>query len=140
MLTEVWRRLDQRRLITSEVFVCPPVYRRVRVKAVLLGESAHADRLRERLTDGLERYLDPLVGGDDGAGRPFGRPLRPSELTHRLQSLAGDELVVSWLSIALDGGDESSCRDVPILSHELVFLEKLEFDWKSPTTPVGGLR
>ena len=41
----------------------------------------------------LHRYFDPLSGGPDGTGWPFGRPVQSGEVYAVLQRLAGTELV-----------------------------------------------
>ena len=41
----------------------------------------------------LNRYFDPLTGGPDGTGWPFGRPVQAGEVYAVLQQLPGTELV-----------------------------------------------
>src|SRR5262249_11055100 len=71
-LLELNRRLDARRLVTSEVFVRTVRYRAVRLDVELHGVFAREARLRTALSLLLTKYLDPLVGGDQGEGWPFG--------------------------------------------------------------------
>src|SRR5205823_235091 len=82
-------RLDAARLVTHEVCVRGPIYRRASLRVELRADPADADGLRRRVADGLHRFLDPLLGGDDGDGWPFGEPLRPSALLREAQRILG---------------------------------------------------
>jgi len=54
---------------------------------------AAPDALRDHAVEALYRYLNPVVGGPDGTGWPFGRPVQSGEVFAVLQRLAGVELV-----------------------------------------------
>lgn len=152
MLTEVTRRLDQRRLLTAEVFVRVPVYRPVQVQASLSTVSAgHGPAdfrapMEHRLRAVLRDYLDPLIGGPAGSGWPFGDPLRPSELTHVLQDAAGEGFSVDRVAVRLrDDADFEDCTDIDIAPHELLRLNSLAIQWQtgapsSSASARGGLR
>ena len=49
----------------------------------------------------LTSFLDPLVGGDDHQGWPFGEPLRPSVLLRESQVAVEDSAVVNSVAIQL---------------------------------------
>ena len=49
--------------------------------------------MRAGALDALYEYLDPLTGGPQGNGWPFGRPLRSGEVFAALQRVPGVELV-----------------------------------------------
>jgi hypothetical protein len=51
------------------------------------------DRVRRQAHDALYRHLDPLTGGADGTGWPFGRPVQAGEVFAVLQRVPGVELV-----------------------------------------------
>jgi len=137
---EVLQRLDQRRLVTTEVFVRGPRYRPVSVRAVISG-GLGSSGLGRRLETGLARYLDPLIGGEAGTGWPFGHAVRPSEIAHLLDNLANGEAVVAELSISLDDEDISSdCEDLAIGEHELVWLRHLTLQSQGRPAERGGLR
>jgi hypothetical protein len=120
LLHQVRTHLEQARLVGTELFVCPPRYRRVRLRVDLTGRLADQSGLRIA----LRRYLDPVVGGDDGAGWPFGDPLRPSALLRVAQAAVGDAAEVSAVAIGLDGAEPGEeCADVPVRAGELVALE-----------------
>jgi hypothetical protein len=72
----------------------PPVYRGVTVVARLRARPrANPTRLQEDAIRALYRFLDPIDGGPDGDGWPFGRPVSSGELHAVLQKLRGVELV-----------------------------------------------
>jgi hypothetical protein len=129
-------RVAGSRLVGQEVFVLPPVYRQVSV-AVTVSRTALAPALEDRVRDALLRHLDPLEGGADGEGWPFGGAVRPSALIGVVSAELGPESTVIDLSVALDGGTPSSCGDLAIGSRELVWLGSLDVRWVT-TVPAGG--
>jgi hypothetical protein len=119
-------RLGCARLLTTEVFVRAPAYRAVRLRVDLSGRPADRARVSTVVSDALGRYLDPLVGGDDGTGWPFGEALRPSALLRVAQQALGDLADVSSVAIGLDGEEPAeSCSDVPLRTGELPALREI---------------
>jgi hypothetical protein len=51
------------------------------------------DKVRREAHDALYRHLDPLTGGANGTGWPFGRPVQSGEVFAVLQRVPGVELV-----------------------------------------------
>ncbi|GAB3451456.1 baseplate J/gp47 family protein [Actinophytocola sediminis] len=120
MVCEVADRLECARLLTAEVFVRPPAYRAVRLRVDLAGDPADRARVSTVVGAALRGYLDPLVGGDEGTGWPFGAPLRPSALLRAAQLALGDLAAVAAVAIALDGtAPAETCGDVPLGTGEL---------------------
>ncbi|HEY1403045.1 MAG TPA: baseplate J/gp47 family protein, partial [Pyrinomonadaceae bacterium] len=114
-------RVERARLVASEVFVLPAVYREVSLAIHLTGDPVDAVALREKITRRMRDFLDPLVGGAEGTGWGFGEPLRPSALLREAQRAAGEDASVNWVGIGLDGAPpQEKCLDVRIESHELV--------------------
>ncbi|MEA2242263.1 MAG: hypothetical protein QOD24_1819, partial [Solirubrobacteraceae bacterium] len=64
-------RLARARLLGQEICVLAPVYRCVTVD-VAVTATAQAGDMSQRIVDVLRRYLDPLVGGSERDGWPFG--------------------------------------------------------------------
>ncbi|MEU9202172.1 putative baseplate assembly protein [Streptomyces sp. NPDC048332] len=93
VLAAVSGRLDERRLVGTRLIVEPPAYVGVTVVAELVADAADADRVRTEALDALFRYIDPLRGGTDGAGWPFGRPVQYGEIFAVLQAVPGVRLV-----------------------------------------------
>jgi predicted phage baseplate assembly protein len=93
-LQRITDRLEETRVIGTRVVIEPPVYRGVTVVARLRARPrANPRRLQADALDGLYAYLDPITGGPDGSGWPFGRPVTAGELHAVLQRLRGTELV-----------------------------------------------
>jgi len=94
LLERITRHLDERRLIGTRLAVGPPFYQGVTVVATVHAfRGVDTDRVRRRTHDALYRHLDPLTGGSDGKGWPFGRPVQSGEVFAVLQRVPGVELV-----------------------------------------------
>ena len=141
-LAAVADRLDAARLVGTELYVRAPIYRPVAL-TVDVEADTNAAALRADLTSSLSRFLDPLTGGDDQTGWPFGVPLTPSVLLRRAQDAIGDDgEVVRVGSRLLDSGTpEQSCSDVAIGVHALPELERLDVRVTAKhATIAGGLQ
>lgn len=139
-LCAVAARLERARLLTSEIFVRAPRYRDVALRVALSGEPADRARISAVLTGALRRFLDPLVGGDDGAGWPFGEPLRPSALLRATQRALGDLADVAGVGIGLDGADPAEdCDEVPLGPAELPVLRAVRTRIVPAVEPGEGL-
>ncbi|MET7645966.1 putative baseplate assembly protein [Streptomyces sp. NPDC005426] len=93
VLAEVAGRLDERRLVGTRLIVEPPAYQGVTVVAELVAADGEVDRVRAEALDALFRHIDPLRGGADRTGWPFGRPVQYGEIFAVLQSVPGVRLV-----------------------------------------------
>jgi hypothetical protein len=135
-------RLEAGRLLGQEISVLAPVYRRVGVGVTVSPSGVHGDLsvLRALITSALRRYLDPLTGGSEHEGWPFGDPVRPSALSGVVQSAIGPASSVISLAVALDGGPPSDCSDLQIGPRELVWLETATVTLGTADAAGGGLR
>ncbi|WP_369368380.1 putative baseplate assembly protein [Streptomyces sp. CG4] len=93
VLAAITESLDERRLIGTRLVVEPPVYQGVTVVARLAAAPEDTDRVRDAALAELFRYLNPLDGGPDGTGWPFGRPVQYGEIFGLLQRATGNALV-----------------------------------------------
>jgi predicted phage baseplate assembly protein len=80
--------LDDRRLLTTRLDIRPPAYYWVACK-VQLRASPGADQaaVEAEVLARLYRFLNPLTGGTDGKGWPFGRDLFTSDVYQCLQGM-----------------------------------------------------
>jgi predicted phage baseplate assembly protein len=86
--------LDERRVVGTRLRIEPPSYVGVKVEASLRARpNADPDRLRDEARQALYRYFNPLSGGPDGTGWPFGRPVQLGEVFGVLQRVRGIDLV-----------------------------------------------
>jgi hypothetical protein len=142
LLSQACAALKAARLLGEELFVRAPRYRTARLRVTITGTPRDPAAVRGRVQDAVRRYLDPLTGGDQAAGWPFGAPLRPSALLRVAQQAAGHDGDVSSVAVALDeDASWEGCRDVAIRPHELVALADISvrFSPGSGTGPAGGL-
>ena len=140
MICEVADRLDCARLVTTEVFVRAPAYREVRLRVDLSGDPADRSWVSTVVGAALRGYLDPLTGGDDGTGWPFGEALRPSALLRAAQAALGDLADVMGVAVALDGAEPTgACLDVPLRPGELPALRDIRTRVVPQTEPGEGL-
>ncbi len=118
-LQRITERLDESRVIGTRIIIEPPVYRGVTVVARLKPRPrANPTRLRDAAIAALYRYLDPIVGGPDGTGWPFGRPVSVGEIYATLQGLRETELVED---VRLFGAD-------PLTGERGAATQRLELD------------
>jgi predicted phage baseplate assembly protein len=102
VLAAITESLDERRLIGTRLVVEPPVYQGVTVVARLATAPEDTDRVRDAALAALFRYLNPLHGGPDGTGWPFGRPVQYGEIFGLLQRATGNALVEEIRLFAAD--------------------------------------
>jgi predicted phage baseplate assembly protein len=125
MVREIRRRLDECRLVGTELRVGAPDYQGLTVVARLRARPRFgSDRLKEQALEALYTYFHPLVGGPEGTGWPFGRPVHVGEVPSVLQGLRGAELVEDVRLFSADRvtgtrGDPTQRLDV--VRHALVF-------------------
>jgi predicted phage baseplate assembly protein len=86
--------LNERKLLGVQVQLQEPEYVGVQVQTeVGLQPEYNNPRAQQEvlfnLRMALYRYLNPLVGGADGKGWPFGRPVYPSDIVALLQQTPG---------------------------------------------------
>jgi predicted phage baseplate assembly protein len=93
-LERIARRLEDVRLVGTRVQVEPPRYRGITVVARLIARTRlDPDEIRARSLDALYGYLNPLTGGEGGAGWEFGRRVSHGEIFALLQSVQGVDVV-----------------------------------------------
>lgn len=119
LLTAVWRYLNRRRLVTTAIQVVGPEYVEVTVTArVRVRTGASAAKLAGRVRAALENFLNPLTGGPDALGWPFGRSVFRSEIMQLIDGVPGVDHVVS-LSMAT-AESAAQCGDVALCPTALV--------------------
>jgi predicted phage baseplate assembly protein len=93
-LHRISERLDEVRLIGTRVVVEPPRYLGVTVVGRLVARPRNSTtRIQAEALDTLYKFLNPLTGGPDGKGWPFGRAVHAGEVFAALQNVRGVEVV-----------------------------------------------
>jgi predicted phage baseplate assembly protein len=86
--------LDERRVIGTRLSVGPAGYRGVTVRTtVRRTRGSNARQVRSAALRALYEYLDPIVGGPDGSGWPFGRTVHIGDIFAVLQRVEGVDRV-----------------------------------------------
>jgi hypothetical protein len=67
------------------------------VQAAAKGSKSAVEK---NIVDALNRFLDPLIGGPDGTGWPFGRDVYRAEIMQVIDRVAGVDHIVSLELIA----------------------------------------
>jgi predicted phage baseplate assembly protein len=120
-LRTVCAYLDQRRLLTSEVYVAAPAYQQVSITvSVVAADTADLAQVQRDVTAALLAYFHPLTGGDAGTGWPFGGTILFSRVFGQVLSVSG-VASVGQLVITVGGVDQPECRDIPIDDGALLY-------------------
>ncbi|HEY3713808.1 MAG TPA: putative baseplate assembly protein [Jatrophihabitantaceae bacterium] len=94
VLSHIAAALDARRLIGVQVAVEPPHYQGITVAArIRPRRGVDAETLREAALAALYLWLHPWLGGSDGAGWPFGRPVTLGDVHAALSDVEGLDYV-----------------------------------------------
>jgi predicted phage baseplate assembly protein len=118
--------LDERRLLATQLSVIPPAYQWVETE-VRFRPSRHYDSERVRLAveDSLFTFLNPLTGGQNGEGWPFGRDLFLADVMAALLSVPGVDFLrsvklfpVTYSKGQFTRGEEMS--EIPVVTHGVI--------------------
>lgn len=120
-LRSVCAYLNQRRLLTTELYVVPPTYRLAEVHAEIVAENtADAAQVKEDVEESLLSYFHPLKGGDNGLGWPFGGDIFFSRVYQRILAVPGVQRI-ERATVVVDGEEAPECTNVTIAPGELVY-------------------
>ena len=124
-LQKITDRLEESRVIGTRAIIEPPVYRGITVVAKLKARNrVNPNRLQEEALAALYEYFNPITGGPDGTGWPFGRPVNVGEVYSVLQGIRGTELVEDARLFGADPVTGQRGQQTPRLeleAHALVF-------------------
>jgi hypothetical protein len=119
--------LDRWRLVTTELYVIPPTYRRIALAiSVKVCEGYGLDAVRDWVDTLLRQYLAPLPPyGPDGHGWPLGRRISARELEGVAMQVEGVEYIealrLDAAGIQADGSEAWEEKDILAIS-----------DWEVP--------
>jgi predicted phage baseplate assembly protein len=105
-----------------EVVAAAPFFHRVRVitSVVVEPSASRGDTVRDVLAL-FKRYLDPVLGGEDEQGWPFGATLSYVALVRRLLTRVHGLTAVPRLQFVVDGVRAPTCTDVAITPNSLIW-------------------
>ena len=82
LLQVVKEDLNQRKLVGTKLFVRGPAFTKVKVEVTVVPNSnTRKDVVNSEVEKAITDYLDPLHGGPEESGWPFGRSLTTFELS-----------------------------------------------------------
>jgi predicted phage baseplate assembly protein len=125
--------LDQRRLLTVRLEVRPPAYYWVSVNVQLRGAPGEdKSAIESQVLSRLYRYLNPLTGGPDGEGWPFGRDLFVSDVYQCLQGIPKVQFIRNLTLRTAQpggGGQGSPAEVIEVVAHGVIVsgLHSVEF-------------
>jgi uncharacterized phage protein gp47/JayE len=97
--------------VTTNIHVIGPTYVEVNVSGrVFLKKRASESDVSQSLNRALSQFLDPVFGGPDGKGWPFGRSIFPSEISQQLVKVDGVDYVTK---IAVNGLEPGKALAMP---------------------------
>ncbi|MEH1870718.1 putative baseplate assembly protein [Nostoc sp.] len=134
--------LDERRLLGIQLQLQQPNYLGVSVQAEVTLEPAYNNasaqaEIIHKIKVALYRYLNPLTGGPEMTGWPFGRPLYPSDIMALLQQIAGIQYLGAILLFPIQKDGESWQRQTtPVNYIDPGFLGLL-CSWADPQSRTG---
>jgi predicted phage baseplate assembly protein len=130
LLQEVSEFLNERRLITCHHHVVPPRYAKVSVEAeVVQIPKAKPEELLPQIKDKLADFFDPIRGGPDHRGWPFGRPVMVSEVHQVIEETVG-----------VDHVDRSTVSREGVVPGQRIDLARDELVWFDQDNTVIQLR
>jgi predicted phage baseplate assembly protein len=125
LMDRVRSHLDSRRMIGARIQLTPPRYLGVTVVLRLRARpNADIADVRDRAVAALYGYFDPLHGGRDRDGWPFGRPVLLGEVYSVVQRVEGVDLVEDARMFPADPmtGDRGGAVDrIDLEADSLVF-------------------
>jgi len=123
----VFNHLKNYRLITTNLFVIKPEYVKVTIKAtVKIKPKNDADRVKKEIEQNLKIFLNPLAGGPDGNGWPFGRDVMKSEIYQVIEKIAGVDYVDHLDLQIVDGCAKLACDNIVVPDNALVYSDQHE--------------
>jgi hypothetical protein len=95
-----------------EVVAAAPFFHEVSVRATLAvaANADHGEVLRATLRE-IDLYLDPLTGGEDSRGWPFGGVIKHASLVRRVIARVPGLVALSTLNLTVDGLTLGACSD-----------------------------
>ena len=119
--------LDHRRILGTSVAYGTPYFQGASVAALIgvLPGRPH-EVVRTRVTEALYTFIDPLVGGPDGSGWPFGMDLNAAAVTQLISDIDGvervDDVVLFQVDVRNDNHRYGDAHDVLRLTDRALFL------------------
>lgn len=124
----VCEHLNKHRLLTSEVYVLPPSYVKIKVEAKIIAEDdSDSSTVKNAVDKNLIDFFHPLYGGLGGEGWPFGGDIYYSDVYKIVMDTKGVERVDSII-IYKDDEQQDECKNIEIAGNNLLYSEEHDLD------------
>jgi len=126
LIARVARHLARHKTVGTRIRVAGPSYTAVNIVASAVGADG-SDRVRTRtsIERAIRTFLDPLLGGPDGRGWPFGRDVYRTELMTVVGAVPGVDLVTD-VRVTADPCD--ACPNACVPDGSLVTVSSLSVE------------
>jgi len=105
-----------------EVVAAAPIYHNVQVQvSVVIEDRVSRGDTVNAVVALLNTYLDPVTGGDEGQGWPFGGTLSNVAFVRKILTEVQGVSAVPRLRFIVDGLSGAFCADMPIPANSLVW-------------------
>ncbi|MGC9466967.1 MAG: putative baseplate assembly protein [Anaerolineae bacterium] len=123
-VTSLTAYLSERRMLTTRLDIRPPAYYWVSCHVQLRAAPGAAEsEVEAEALERLYRFLNPLTGGPDGKGWPFGRDLFVSDVYQCLQGLPNVQFIRSVEMYAAKPGGSAqgnALESIEVIAHGVV--------------------
>ncbi|MDG3548140.1 putative baseplate assembly protein [Methanobacterium formicicum] len=126
-LKTVKDHLNEHRLITTDIQVKAPEYVGISVNALLdIKKGYNSENVQKKVENTLNSFINPLNGGFDGKGWPFGHNVLKSEIYSHLIDIDGVNYI---LKLSIESREYAYKEDkIEIPEYALVFSKKHEIE------------
>jgi predicted phage baseplate assembly protein len=137
-LAAVCAYLNSFRLVTTELHIVAPTYRKVRIEVdISVKRNANLATVQTAVQTRLNQFFSPLTGGADGTGWPFGGVIYFSDVYRQILDTPNvDRIADGQLVIRVDGEAGPFCRDIELCPGELTYA--VDHDIRVSPTASGG--
>ncbi len=139
-LATVFHHLCKHRLITTELYVIPPDYVRIRVEAeVVIKARFNPAGTRQKIEEALNSFLHPLTGYAGNNGWPFGRTVYKSEIYQVIENIDGVDYINRVVLTANGTGISADVEgNIPISPISLVYSGEHQIEIAGPELKYRG--
>jgi hypothetical protein len=125
--------LEERRLLTTRLDIRAPVYRWVTCKVQLRANpGVNPETVEAEVLNRLHTFLNPISGGPNGDGWPFGRDLFVSDVYQCLQGLPNVQFIrgVEMRAATAGGpGEGAPVEMLEVLAHGVIASARHEVEF-----------
>lgn len=119
LFNQVQSYLEERRILGTAVRVEMPKYTGVTVVAqITIAPGRNPDLVRDRATNAIYEYLNPLTGGPNGLGWPFGFTVNVSQIFKLLSDIDGlehvDDAVLFAVNLETEQRDPNRVQQISL--------------------------